>query len=96
MSPKNLPPEATQQLQDLSANSNNATNPKTPPDQILNFNFNPVIPVNQSNVRCITVIFYFEDPGIQIFFKQFLSLPENKPLLLLYEQQLPSWTIVLA
>ena len=44
----------------------------------------------------MTVIAYFEDPGFTQALKELLYRPENKELLLKYEQSLPSWTVVLA
>lgn len=44
----------------------------------------------------MTIIIFFEDPGFQQAMKELLYRPENKKLLLKYEQSLPSWTIVLA
>lgn len=44
----------------------------------------------------MTIIASFEDPGFQQALKELLFKPENKEMLLKYEQSLPSWTIVLA
>ena len=49
-----------------------------------------------TELRTITVLAYFEDPGLQQTLKQLLQVPENKSMLLKYEQSLPSWTVVLA
>jgi len=47
-------------------------------------------------LKDISVIVFFEDPGLQDAFKELLSQPQNKPLLLKYEESVPSWTVVLA
>jgi hypothetical protein len=52
--------------------------------------------VKSKVLKCVTVIGTFEEPAVQIIFKQILSRPENKDLLLKYEASLPSWTIVFA
>jgi hypothetical protein len=41
------------------------------------------------------LIAHFEDPGVSIAFKELLSDPANKKLLLKYEASLPSWTVVM-
>ena len=44
----------------------------------------------------ISIIAAYEDPGFQQALKELLYKPENKELLLKFEQSLPSWTVVLA
>ena len=56
----------------------------------------PSEPVSTSVHKCFTVIASFEDPGVQMIFKQILSKEENKLLLRKYEAALPSWTIAMA
>jgi hypothetical protein len=53
-------------------------------------------PVNEELLKETTIIAYFEDPGFQQALKELLFKPENKELLLKFEQSLPSWTVVLA
>lgn len=53
-------------------------------------------PINDIVYTEMTVIAYFEDPGFTQALKELLYKPENKELLLKYEQSLPSWTVVLA
>ena len=47
-------------------------------------------------LKCVTVIGTFEEPAVQMKFKQILARAQNKDLLLKYEASLPSWTIVFA
>lgn len=51
---------------------------------------------NEQVLKEMTVIAYYEDPGLQQALKELLYRPDNKALLLKFEQSLPSWTVVLA
>ena len=55
-----------------------------------------VEPFNDKEIKDITIIVHYEDPGIQQALKELLYKAENKKLLLKFEQSVPSWTVVMA
>jgi len=52
--------------------------------------------LDQRTLKDLTVIAYFDDPGLPYALKEVINMPCNKELLKLYEASLPSWTVVLA
>ena len=74
--------------------------PKEPPSQASSqqkkTGEGKVEPFNDKEIKDITIIVHYEDPGIQQAMKELLYKAENQKLLLKFEQSVPSWTVVMA
>ena len=51
-------------------------------------------PRNERDIHTITVLAFFEDPGLEQALKSLLQ--RNRHMLVKYEEKIPSWTVTLA